>query len=135
MISIPTQQILLIEDNADYRWELACCLETSLSNCQIVTLSENEEALAWLSYAPVQPDLILWSVDMMLKDNFQQIIAIQNNDVCKYVPIVALADYCNEEWILRCYRMGVKAYVVKPHSKGECLALERIIESFQPITT
>jgi|GEM_PF-5535658 len=127
--STKLQQILLIEDNAAYGSELVGLLQAALGDYLIDKVADNEQATEYLMQA-VRPDLMLWSVEAMQKDNFITIAQVKCNPLLKEIPVVALADDCNEKLILHCYSLGIKAYVVKPTTRPELVALLRTIESF-----
>lgn len=113
--------ILLVEDNEeDIELTLEAFKEYDLEN-RIDIVQNGEEALSYLlcqdqfsSRKKEKPCLILLDIKMPKMDGLEFLQKIRKNEKLKYIPVVMLTSSALENDILKCYDLGVNAYVVKP---------------------
>lgn len=113
--------ILLVEDNKeDIELTLEAFKEYDLEN-RIDIVQNGEEALSYLlcqdqfsSRKKEKPCLILLDIKMPKMDGLEFLQKIRKNEKLKYIPVVMLTSSALENDILKCYDLGVNAYVVKP---------------------
>jgi CheY-like chemotaxis protein len=115
------KKILLAEDSPqDAEMTLAALSEHHLSN-HIVLVGDGEEALDYLyargKYAgrtDGSPLLVLLDLKMPKVDGLEVLRAIKNDPELRTLPVVMLTASREEQDVVKSYRLGVNAYVVKP---------------------
>ncbi|HZP61610.1 MAG TPA: response regulator [Opitutaceae bacterium] len=113
--------ILLAEDNPrDVELTLAALAEHNLANEVIVT-GDGAEALDYLycrgryqSRPPGNPAVILLDLKMPKVDGLEVLRQVKQDEKLKSVPVVMLTSSREEPDLMRAYKLGVNAYVVKP---------------------
>lgn len=115
------KRILLAEDSPqDVEMTLAALSEHRLVN-QIVVVNDGEQALDYL-YArgrytgrpPGNPVLVLLDLKMPKVDGLEVLRIIKEDDQLRTTPVVMLTSSREEQDVVRSYRLGINAYVVKP---------------------
>jgi CheY-like chemotaxis protein len=118
---IELRKILLVEDNPkDVELTLEALSENSLFN-RVVVLKDGVEALEYLRYQGVYKDrqkeapaVILLDIKMPRMDGIEVLQTIRNDSELKTIPVVMLTSSREEPDLVKCYELGVNAYVVKP---------------------
>jgi len=109
-------EILLVEDNMDDAGLTIRALKKyNLAN-HLLHLRDGEEALNYL-YAPttnMMPKLILLDLKMPKIDGLEVLRRIKWDEEKKMIPVVVLTSSKEEQDIVRSYKLGVNAYIVKP---------------------
>lgn len=109
-------EILLVEDNLDDAGLTIRALKKyNLAN-NLLHLKDGEEALNYL-YGPdisSMPKLILLDLKMPKVDGLDVLKKIKSDDDKKNIPIVVLTSSKEEQDLVKSYKLGVNAYVVKP---------------------
>ncbi len=113
--------ILLVEDNPkDVELTLEALAENSLAN-QVVTVKDGVEAMQYLRYEGQfkirkqgSPAVILLDIKMPRMDGIEVLQAIRSDEKLKAIPVVMLTSSREEPDLVKCYELGVNAYVVKP---------------------
>lgn len=115
------EPILLVEDNPkDLELTLLALGKTNLAN-EVVTVRDGAEALDYLlrlgAYAgrpPGNPALILLDVKLPKLDGIEVLERIRADAGLRAIPVVMLTTSSEEQDVLRSYKHGANAYVVKP---------------------
>ena len=118
---IELKRILLVEDNPnDIELTLEALAEHNLAN-SVVVLNDGVQALEYLQYeGPYKnrkkenPAVILLDIKMPRMDGIEVIQAVKGNPELKRIPVVMLTSSREEPDLMKCYELGVNAYVVKP---------------------
>lgn len=109
-------EILLVEDNPDDAGLTIRALKKyNLAN-HLLHLRDGEEALNYL-YSPTNntmPKLILLDLKMPKVDGLEVLRRIKWDEEKKTIPVVILTSSKEEQDIIRSYKLGVNAYIVKP---------------------
>ena len=113
--------ILIVEDNPkDLELALIALEKTQLAN-EVVSVRDGAEALDYLCcrgpYANRQcgnPAVVLLDLKLPKVDGLQVLETIRNDPAISSVPIVMLTSSREEQDVLRSYKLGVNAFVVKP---------------------
>jgi len=113
--------ILLVEDNArDAELTLEALRENNFAN-EIIWVRDGVEAMEYLTFHgkyrnrnPGLPAVTILDLKMPKMDGIEVLAAIRGNPDLKYLPVVMLTSSRQEEDLIRSYRIGVNAYVVKP---------------------
>jgi len=118
---IELKRILLVEDNPnDIELTLEALAEHNLAN-RVVVLNDGVQALEYLQYeGPYKnrkkenPAVILLDIKMPRMDGIEVLQAVKGNPELKRIPVVMLTSSREEPDLIKCYELGVNAYVVKP---------------------
>lgn len=113
--------ILLVEDNPrDLELTLVALEKSQLAN-EVITLRDGAEALDYLycqgGYAERpqgNPAVILLDLKLPKVDGLQVLERVKQDEQLQTVPVVVLTSSREEVDLLRSYKLGVNAYVVKP---------------------
>src|ERR1700747_2694963 len=114
-------RILLVEDDPkDTELTMAALEEYNLGN-EVVVASDGEEALDYLYYrgkfqrrSGDNPAVMLLDLKLPKVDGFEVLQQVKADDKLKMIPVVVLTSSREERDMLRSYKFGVNAYVVKP---------------------
>ena len=113
--------ILLAEDNPkDVELTLEALSEYNLRN-EIVVARDGAEALDFLfsrgkfaNRKPGNPAVVLLDIKMPKVDGLEVLQAIKDDATLRTTPVVILTSSREEQDLVKSYRLGVNAYVVKP---------------------
>lgn len=113
--------ILIVEDNPqDVELTLEALSEHNLANL-VETVGDGVEALEYLNYKGKyknrktgNPAVILLDIKMPKMDGIELLEHIREDDNLKMLPVVMLTSSREEPDLIKCYKLGVNAYVVKP---------------------
>ena len=113
--------ILLVEDNPkDLELTLIALSKNHLAN-EVVAVRDGVEALDYLCYRnqyarPTRglPAVVLLDLKLPKLDGLKVLEVIKGDDQLKSLPVVMLTSSREESDLLRSYKLGVNAYVVKP---------------------
>jgi CheY-like chemotaxis protein len=126
--------ILLVEDNPkDLELTLVALEKTSLAN-EVVIVRDGAEALDYLFCRGAHQDrprgnpaVVLLDLKLPKVDGLEVLEQVKNDPELKSVPVVMLTSSREERDLLRSYKLGVNAYVVKP------VGFRDFIESIQDL--
>ena len=118
--------ILLVEDNpSDLELTLIALEKTNLAN-EVIVARDGEEALdylfcrkAYAGRAKGNPVVVLLDLKLPKVDGLQVLAAIRGDTTVQSTPVVMLTSSREEQDLLRSYKLGVNAYVVKPVEFGD----------------
>ena len=131
------KNILLAEDNAhDVELTLAALRANRLAN-EVVVARDGAEALDYLcrraKYAqrePGNPALLLLDLKMPKVDGLEVLKHIKTDTHLKSIPVVILTSSREEQDLVRSYRLGVNAYVVKPVDFHDFIEAVKLLGGF-----
>jgi len=114
-------RILLVEDDPkDVELTLTALEDYNLAN-EVVVTRDGQEALDFLyrraqfSTRPQEnPAVILLDLKLPKVDGLQVLQQIKSDENLKMVPVIVLTSSHQEKDVMRSYKLGVNAYVVKP---------------------
>ncbi len=117
------KSILLVEDSVrDAELTIAALEEQGLAN-EIVHLRDGAEALDYLfrrgqfeGRTGDDPAVVFLDLKMPRVDGLEVLNNIKSNEALKAIPVVMLTSSREEADLVRSYKLGVNAYVVKPVS-------------------
>jgi CheY-like chemotaxis protein len=115
------KRIVLAEDNPnDVELTLAALGEINLAN-EVVVVRDGAETLDYLyrrnAYAtrpPGNPAVLLLDLKMPKVDGLDVLRALKADEGLKTIPVVMLTSSREEQDLIRSYKLGANAYVVKP---------------------
>jgi CheY-like chemotaxis protein len=113
--------ILLVEDNPrDLELTLVALSKSHLAN-EVIVARDGVEALEYLKgegkYAGRprgNPAVVLLDLKLPKVDGMEVLEFIKQSDELRPVPVVVLTSSREEKDLLKSYKLGVNAYVVKP---------------------
>lgn len=113
--------ILLAEDNSrDIELILEALADYSLAN-RVVVVRDGVEAMEYLRYEgkyaqrkPGNPAVVILDIKMPRMDGIEVLQAIRSDPALKMTPVVMLTSSNEEQDLVRSYKLGSNAYVVKP---------------------
>lgn len=119
MIELKT--ILLAEDNPqDVELTIEALTEHKIAN-NVVAVRDGVEAMEYLNYEGQfknrkkgNPAVLLLDIKMPRMDGIEVLQEIRKNEKLKTLPVVMLTSSREEPDLIKCYELGVNAYVVKP---------------------
>ncbi len=109
-------EILLVEDNMDDAGLTIRALKKyNLAN-HLLHLRDGEEALNYLYglNSDTMPKLILLDLKMPKIDGLEVLRRLKWDEDKKMIPVVILTSSKEESDIIKSYKLGVNAYIVKP---------------------
>jgi DNA-binding response OmpR family regulator len=114
-------RILLVEDDPkDTELTMTALEEYNLSN-EVVVATDGEEALDYLYYrgkfqrrSGENPAVLLLDLKLPKVDGLQVLERIKADENLKMIPVVVLTSSREEQDMVRSYKLGGNAYVVKP---------------------
>lgn len=123
------KRILLVEDNAnDVELTLSALSEYHLVN-DVDVVRDGEEALDYLykrgKYETREtgvPTVVLLDLKLPKIDGLEVLEKIKADEDLKTMPVVMLTSSREEQDLVRSYKLGVNAYVVKPVEFGEFMS-------------
>jgi len=115
------RRILLVEDDPrDVELTLTALDDYKLAN-EVVVCRDGQEALDYLfargkfsDRANENPAVILLDLKLPKVDGLEVLQKIKSDERLKMIPVVMLTSSHEEKDMMRSYRLGVNAYVVKP---------------------
>jgi CheY-like chemotaxis protein len=114
-------RVLLVEDDPrDVELTLTALGESNLAN-EVVVTRDGEQALDYLycrgefsTRANDHPAVMLLDLKLPKVDGLEVLRQIKSDERLKLIPVVVLTSSHEEKDLVRSYRLGVNAYVVKP---------------------
>ena len=114
-------RILLVEDDPrDVELTMTALGEYNLAN-EVVVARDGEKALEYLycrgefsNRSNDNPAVLLLDLKLPKVDGLQVLQQIKSDDRLKLIPVVVLTSSREEKDMVRSYKLGVNAYVVKP---------------------
>jgi CheY-like chemotaxis protein len=118
---IELKRILLVEDDLmDMELTLTALEEKKLAN-EVLVVHDGEEALNYLysrgsfrMRSPGNPVLILLDLKLPKVDGLEVLRQIKSDENLNMIPVVMLTSSREEQDLIKSYKLGVNAYVVKP---------------------
>lgn len=119
MVDLKT--ILIVEDNPqDVELTLEALSTHNLAN-NVIAVGDGVEAIEYLTYkgkfesrVKRNPSVILLDIKMPRMDGIEVLEYIRADEKLKMIPVVMLTSSREEPDLVKCYKLGVNAYVVKP---------------------
>ena len=114
-------RILMVEDDPkDVELTLTALEEYNLAN-EVVVTRDGQEALDYLyrraqfsTRSQENPAVILLDLKLPKVDGLEVLQQIKADEGLKMVPVIVLTSSHQEKDVMRSYKLGVNAYVVKP---------------------
>jgi CheY-like chemotaxis protein len=129
--------ILLVEDNPkDLELTLVALGKSNLAN-EVIAVRDGVEALDYLlrqgpyaERAEGNPAVVLLDLKLPRIDGLQVLERIRHEPLLERLPVVILTSSHEEQDLVRSYKLGVNAYVVKPVGFKEFISAVRDLGVF-----
>lgn len=128
-------EILLVEDSmGDVRLIQEALREAKVRNTMTV-VGDGVKALAYLHkngpYAgATSPGLILLDLNLPLKNGFEVLQEIKQDETLKHIPVVVLTTSQAEQDIVKSYDLYANAFITKPVDLDQFFSVVKAIEGF-----
>jgi CheY-like chemotaxis protein len=114
-------RILIVEDDPnDVELTLTALADYNLAN-EVVVTRDGQQALDYLycrgefsTRAPGNPAVMLLDLKLPRVGGLEVLQQVKSDDNLKTIPVVVLTSSNEEKDMMRSYKLGVNAYVVKP---------------------
>jgi CheY-like chemotaxis protein len=131
------KRILLVDDSPrDLEMALDALEQYNLGN-EVVTLRDGADALDYLfrrdrfaERDDGDPAVILLDLKMPKVDGLEVLRQVKSDERLKVIPIVVMTCSREEQDIVRSYKLGVNAYVVKPLNFHEFVDAMKVVGAF-----
>lgn len=141
-MSTDIKPILLVDDDLrDIELTLAALEENNLAN-NVDVARDGEQALDYMYRRGIyknrpegNPAVVLLDLKMPKINELQVLEKLKTCDLLKQVPIVVLTGSKEESYLIRSYKLGVNAYVVKPMDFAELVQEIRQLGLFWVLTS
>ncbi|MBK7996427.1 MAG: response regulator [Blastocatellia bacterium] len=117
-MKVPTQKILVVDDDQDAREYLVMCFEQM--NYQVIQATNGQEALSLTKIE--QPDVIVLDVVMPDLDGYQVCYQLKENKETSHIPIILITVLRKLEDEIRGFEAGAHDYISKPYNRAELAA-------------
>ncbi|MFY9223657.1 MAG: response regulator [Blastocatellia bacterium] len=117
-MKVPTQKILVVDDDQDAREYLVMCFEQM--NYQTIQATNGQEALSLTKTE--QPDVIVLDVVMPDLDGYQVCYQLKENKETSHIPIILITVLRKLEDEIRGFEAGAHDYISKPYNRAELAA-------------
>jgi two-component system, chemotaxis family, response regulator Rcp1 len=131
----PMPHILLVDDSPADAGLTCEVLATSERQARIFTVSDGDEALAFLhrtgKYSDAsRPDLLILDLNLPRKDGRAVLAEVKADPELNGIPVVVFTTSRSGRDIARCYELGANSYMSKPGNLAQFFAAVRSMESF-----
>ena len=131
----PTPLILLVDDNPADAGLTCEVLATSERQSRIQTVSDGEEALAFLHRlgkygAATRPDLLILDLNLPRKDGRAVLAEVKADPELNEIPVVIFTTSRSGRDVARCYELGANSYLTKPGNLAQFFSAVRSLENF-----
>lgn len=106
--------VLLIEDDTIEVMKLNRTITKLKLNHKIVIANNGEEALKTLKVDNFLPDIILLDLNMPKMNGIEFLSILKSDENLRYIPAIILTTSKNQKDLLKCYKIGIAGYVLKP---------------------
>ncbi len=116
-----SRRILVVEDQEDNRLILRDLLTSA--GYEIIEALDGEDGVRLTEQDP--PDLILMDIQLPVLDGYEAARRIKANPALRHIPIIAVTSYALSGDDIKARAAGCDAYIAKPYSPRELLAMVR----------
>ncbi|MCB9333497.1 MAG: response regulator, partial [Lewinellaceae bacterium] len=116
--------LLIVEDNPDVRHYLLSCVEGAY---RVSTAFDGRQGIE--TALELVPDIIISDVMMPIKDGFEVVNTLKNDERTSHIPIILLTAKADLDSRLEGLERGADAYLAKPFDRAELLVwLRKLLE-------
>lgn len=123
--------VLLVEDNPGDVELVREGFRQSPTPPKLAVAGDGVSALSYLRNPRTPtPDLILLDINLPLRGGHEILAELKQDPALSAIPVLVLTSSERDEDVLRAYSNSANAYLSKPGSATEFLALVALLESF-----
>ena len=131
----PARQLLIVDDNPADVGLVREGLERCAPGCQINTVGDGVEALAFLNRrekyaAALRPDLVILDLNLPKRDGLAVLAAMKAAPDLRRIPVIIFSTSQLSRDITRSYELGANCYICKPGNLNEFFSAMKSIENF-----
>lgn len=127
-------EVLLVEDNPGDVRLVQEAFDIAAIEVDFLIADDGAKAIDVLSRrvegSERLPDLVLLDLNLPRMDGFDVLESVSENDELRHLPILVLTSSTDEEDVVKTYAKSANAYLTKPDSPDQLVAMARAIESF-----
>jgi signal transduction histidine kinase/DNA-binding response OmpR family regulator/ligand-binding sensor domain-containing protein len=121
--------ILLVEDNIN----LQQYIKLELKDCNVTTVNNGSEAIAYLTQSMQLPQLIISDIMMPVMDGFILLEQLKKSDIWRKIPVIMLTARADTKDRLKALRIGVDDYLIKPFITVELISrINNLLTRYNP---
>jgi CheY-like chemotaxis protein len=124
----PTINILLADDDKDDRFLFEKALSEIPIPTELTKLNNGEQLLNYFSGSGRLPDVLFLDLNMPLKNGYECVARIKDNEKTKHVPVVMYSTTINDTLADVLYDHGTHYYMHKCDFPGLVKDVQRILE-------
>jgi CheY-like chemotaxis protein len=113
------QMIFLVDDDEDDIELMEEALRATRSNVFVITASNGMVLMDKLQGAKTLPSIILLDLNMPLKNGFQVLDELKENETWREIPVVVVTASSSRDDETLCKKKGCKLFLRKPTSLDE----------------
>lgn len=127
--------VLLVDDNEADRYMMTKAWKMAEVKAELVFATDGEEAIKVLTAREGNPDeaigVILMDINMPVKDGLQTVRQIRQSTASfRWLPVLLWSSSSRIEDVNKAYSNGANAYLLKPSSVQEYVAIASSIGAF-----
>ncbi len=133
----PPPHILIVDDSAEDVLMTLTALKKQNLPSEAVVASDGAEALDYLyrrgefqNRPGIQPRAVLLDLKMPRVDGMEVLRQMKSDSELKMIPVVMFTSSREASDVLKCYQLGVNAYVVKPVNLREFMEAIKEVSVF-----
>ena len=136
-MATPLKCILMVDDSPrDTELTLNALAQHNLAN-EVIALRDGVEALDYLfrrgpfaDRPPGNPAVVLLDLKMPKVDGLEVLRQIKSDPDLRVIPVVMLTSSHEEQDLIKCYQLGVNAYIVKPVQFQDFVKAIKVVGAF-----
>jgi len=128
-------QLLIVDDNPGDVGLAREALEVCAPGCQINSVEDGVEALAFLNRRDkypnaIRPDLVVLDLNLPKRGGLAVLAAMKAAPDLRRIPVIIFSTSQLNQDVARSYELGANCYVCKPGNLTEFFATMKSIEQF-----
>lgn len=112
---LPTQHILLADDDKDDCLLFKDALEELPISAQLTTVHSGEQLMQLLNKNEQLPDLLFLDLNIPRKNGFACLVEIKQNKKLKQLPVIIYSTSFRKDVVNLLYKNGAQHYIRKPN--------------------
>lgn len=121
------QNIYLAEDDEDDIFFFQYAIEKLMPACNLKIAQNGLQLIDLIRNSQTSPDLMFIDINMPMVDGFETLSRLKSMPGYKQVPTIVYSTSRRDEDVIRAYKVGASAYLVKP------LELESLEKAVQKV--
>jgi two-component system chemotaxis response regulator CheY len=111
--------ILCVDEFGLTRLEFSCLLKKLDIN--FISVRNEIEACNILKEKKSEINAVIWTINTMDFDDFEEIKRIKDKDAYKHIPFIVVSRFTNKKYIIKAVEAGAVEYIAKPYDESAVL--------------